>query len=170
MGKDALKEGIEKQIGDAFVSWFNIAQGTSYRFERRGDEPLDLLYRSEAGSLPIQVTVVYENQAFAALTWHTMRPKAKARRFAFTRDPDNELVESLTHRLRAKARMVYPVGSILVAYLAMPMTQLEFEGLLPRVRIPSPITLSAIYVGGTTSAPHESGDLGDWWLRIAGAA
>ena len=162
---DSAKETFERTVGDAFVDWYNALGGTSFAYERRGGDPPDLVYSDGAALLPLEITVAYYNNQFAEVSWGTVRPGSRRRRFTSTRDPNGELVQSINARLKAKCQLILPPGCILVVFLQAALDRDGLEALLPSISLPEHSKLSRIYLGSWSTHAANSSDC--WWYQLA---
>ena len=163
--RDSAKENFERNVGDAFVVWYNALGGTSFAFERRGEDPPDLVYTDGPTLLPLEITAAYYNERFAELSWGTVRPGSHSLRFTTTRDPDGALVQSINARLNAKCQLVLPAGCILVVFLYASLDRDAFEALVPSISLPEHSKLSGIYLGSWSKNAGTRSDY--WWYPLA---
>jgi hypothetical protein len=162
---DSAKENFERNVGDAFVTWYNAWGGTSFAYERRGEDPPDLVYSDGPTILPLEITAAYYNDRFAEVSWGTVRPGPERLRFAATRDPDGGLVQSINACLKAKCQLILPPGCVLVVFLYASLDRDGFEALVPSISLPEHSKLSRIYLGSWSKNVGSSSDY--WWYPFA---
>jgi len=155
---DWAKEAHERLLGDEFVGWYNQRERMSFGFERRGDDPPDLIYRAGSQQLFLEITEAYPDSRFAARFWSIIRPRRKATRFASTRDPHGGLVRGINDALQKKGQMRLPRGCILVVFLNHPLPREELDGLLPSIVV-SRYGNGSVYLGGWSMDEL-------WWYQL----
>jgi hypothetical protein len=143
------KEERERWVGDHFIAWYNQRCSTDYRYDRRGGEAPDLVYRDGATSLNIEVTEAYYDSADAVFKTKTLRGRPDAPRAWAAVEPDGALIINVGARLDDKALKSYGRNCILVVNVDATVTSAaQLERLLAEVSFPTKHSFRGIYVGG----------------------
>lgn len=165
---DRVQEQHERAVGDAFIEWLNQQHGTAYRYEARGADPPDLVYRSGTHQLHLEVTAAYYDASNAAMLWQNARGVPGAPDTWSSKGPDQKLVESINLALAKKCAIAYPSGCVLLVSLYPDLTSVEeFADLVPQIRVPPSHPFSAIYVAGMFPASSSGSHGGHHCWKLA---
>lgn len=157
---DTIQEQHERAVGDAFVEWYNQRNGTEYRYDTRGTDPPDLIYRSGSQQLILEITAAYYDAGNAAMLWRNARGVPHAPNSWSSKSPDLKLIESINSTIKKKCAKQYPPSCVLLVALYPDLTSAEeFAELMPQVEVPTAQPFTEIYVGGLFPA-SSSGSLG----------
>jgi len=159
---ESLKQEVERAIGDNFVNWYNKEQGSSFVFERLGDDPPDLVYQAGKQVLPIEVTTAYYGSEDAKMRWKTARRDPSASDRWSGLNPEQSLVANVTDQISKKCVGKHDPGTVLVVGLYPALTtRNDFEKLKSEISIPQTVPFAQIYAGG--NFPSGSGSAGGYF-------
>lgn len=162
---DTIQEEHERGVGDAFLDWYNQRMGTSYKYNARGVDAPDLIYRDGAKELLLEITVAYYDAGHATMLWQNARDLPDAPDSWSTKSPDQKLIDSVRLALTKKSGKAYPPGCVLLIAIYPDLTTAEeFAALIPEISVPDAHPFTEIYVGGLFPA-SSSGSVGgySWW-------
>jgi hypothetical protein len=146
---DPLQQQFECAVGDDLVKWLNARDGTSFVFQRRGDDAPDLIYEDQGRLLPIEVVAAYYDQAEASMQWQNARQRANAATSWSGMNFDEALAMNVIARIREKCAKTYGPNCVLLVAVRPPLTPMpDFQRLLATVEVPDHIPFTAIYVAG----------------------
>jgi len=135
----------EKKIGEDFVCWYNKNNGTNYSFDRRGEDPPDLVFIDDKSEIFLEVTTAYyDDGKHAKFEWN---PK-------FSRDwvgcnSDLSLVKNISSIIDDKCQKDCGQNCILIIGIYPNVTSFEeFIKLIPEIRIPQKTPFLSIYIAG----------------------
>jgi hypothetical protein len=145
---DQLKKRVEFAVGERFVDWYNLQNGTAFTFAREGETP-DLHYADGVAELNVEITRAYYDEGDAKVAWENARSRADAPQSWSGIDFDDQLADNISAEIAKKCKKTYPVGCILVVDVRPRLTDAqEMASKIGHIVIPPAHSFSAIYLTG----------------------
>src|SRR5262249_22069757 len=144
---EALKQQVERAVGNDFVEWLNQTTGTKFQFDQIGADPPDLIYRDGNKTLPVEVATSYAYENDAIMRWRIARkdPTAPVMWRSFRTNEDQALIADINKRIAEKCLGKHDVGTVLVVETFPEITtSARFEALKHDIAIPNSIPFTAI--------------------------
>lgn len=163
---DDLKKRWERAIAEAFFSWFNSEQKSTYVFHEVGANPPDVIYKNGAHKLPVEITSAFNSNSQAAALGKWARGSSAPSGFdAF--NPDTTLIENLNRTIANKCLASADPTSFLVVSMYPDFTPItDFEIARVGIQIPSKVPYKGVFIGGNFPSAIGSTPGYRWW-RIA---
>jgi hypothetical protein len=157
-----LKVGVERWIGDAFVTWYNNRHASQFVYCSRPDRAPDLEYRDGEAALLVEVTEVHYNPLSAHLLWGHLRGDPRAPTGWSSPDAiDHLFINAAKRRLDDKCAKLYPASTVLVLYHhSVFFTRSQLAEHISRTEAPGEHPFKAIYF--TASLPRSTTDDGGY--------
>ena len=152
-----LKQQVERGIGEAFVKWYNMTNGTNFVFGQFGADPPDLIYSDGNEVLPLEITTSYYDARVATLEWKLARHDPTAANGWSGINFDASLIDALEDRIAKKCIGTHDAGTVLVLGIYPRLTSsAEFEALKENIAIPQMNPFCAIYVAGSFPCSNDA--------------